>query len=133
MSDKDKETCGCGVPLSEDCEECKEYLGDEYHSPNEEPMWECKECNALYSRRVRVCVDCSSGGRFANPKNTIPHEVRKELDEDLATCKLLTEAVNQGHMLIDVLGWSPDYRKTFAKRLKRLVAGEDPYPPGGLE
>jgi len=27
--------CGCGVPFTLDCAGCKEYLGSEYHSPNE--------------------------------------------------------------------------------------------------
>jgi hypothetical protein len=33
--------CGCGVPFTEDCDGCKEYLGDQYHSPNEptRPEW----------------------------------------------------------------------------------------------
>lgn len=41
MADPDcKEHCGCGVPFTEDCATCKEYMGDEYHSPNESPVYE---------------------------------------------------------------------------------------------
>jgi len=41
MADPDcKEHCGCGVPFTEDCAICKEYMGDEYHSPNESPVYE---------------------------------------------------------------------------------------------
>lgn len=41
LADPDcKEHCGCGVPFTEDCPTCKEYLGDEYHSPNEAPVYE---------------------------------------------------------------------------------------------
>jgi len=41
MADPDcKEHCGCGVPFTEDCPSCKEYMGDEYHSPNESPVYE---------------------------------------------------------------------------------------------
>ena len=32
-----QEHCGCGVPFTEDCDTCREFLGDEYHSPNEKP------------------------------------------------------------------------------------------------
>ena len=34
---KPEETCGCGVPLSQDCPGCKAHLGDEYHAPGVEP------------------------------------------------------------------------------------------------
>jgi hypothetical protein len=41
LADPDcKEHCGCGVPFTEDCPSCKEYMGDEYHSPNESPVYE---------------------------------------------------------------------------------------------
>jgi len=29
--------CGCGVPFTLDCPGCKEYLGDEYNSPDQTP------------------------------------------------------------------------------------------------
>lgn len=29
--------CGCGVPFTLDCDTCKDFLGDEYCSPDEEP------------------------------------------------------------------------------------------------
>ena len=34
--------CGCGVPFTLDCPDCKEYLGDQYHGPNEplRPEWD---------------------------------------------------------------------------------------------
>ena len=36
LSDPDlTEHCGCGVPFTEECATCKEYMGDLYHSPNE--------------------------------------------------------------------------------------------------
>lgn len=33
-----KTHCGCGVPFTLDCDGCREYLGDEYNSPNESPV-----------------------------------------------------------------------------------------------
>lgn len=30
--------CGCGVPFTKHCPTCAEYLGVEYHRPDEEPL-----------------------------------------------------------------------------------------------
>jgi hypothetical protein len=73
------ETCGHDVPLSQDCAECKEYLGDEYHSPDEAPVVNfpgtdsiaCKACN----KTIEVgdpCVWREGADGFAHPTCAVP-------------------------------------------------------------
>jgi hypothetical protein len=43
-----EEHCGCGVPFAEHCPSCAEYLGAEYHKPDEEPLRRERVGNATY-------------------------------------------------------------------------------------
>lgn len=42
------EHCGCGVPFTEHCPSCAEYLGAEYHRPEETPLRRERAGQATY-------------------------------------------------------------------------------------
>lgn len=84
--------------------------------------WVCQECGETYSVTQRICINCTSGGRFIAKGRVCPPELRKEVDEDLQICRMLKQAVEKGHPIRKTLG--DPHRGLLLKLLPKLLAGE---------